>query len=78
MCRKRAAGLTAAVRAQVGGLHLNSTHLVRGNRTELLPKRGIWEAEMAEPATQAAVLNSTPIPGLLPTWTLLSPPAPYP
>ena len=40
---------------QAGGLHLNSTHLVRDGRTQLLPKRGIWEAEMAEPATQAAV-----------------------
>ena len=45
--------------AQAGGLHLNSTHLVRDGRTQLLPKRGIWEAEMAEPATQAAVRGLT-------------------
>ena len=46
---------SSAPARQAGGLHINSTHLVRGGRTELLPKRGIWEAEMAEPATQAAV-----------------------
>lgn len=29
-------------------LHLNSTHLVKGNSTKLLPKHGIYEAEVAD------------------------------
>ena len=29
-------------------LHLNSTHLVKGNSTRLLPKHGIYEAEVAD------------------------------
>ena len=39
---------------QGGRLHLNSTHLVRAGGTQLLAKRGIWEAELREPAVQAA------------------------
>lgn len=41
-------------RVQGGKLHLNSTHLVRAGGTTLLKKRGIWEAELREPAIQAA------------------------
>lgn len=33
---------------QKGLLHLNSTHLVKGNTRSLLPKHGIFEAEVAE------------------------------
>ena len=29
-------------------LHLNSTHLIKGNSTRLLPKHGICEAEVAD------------------------------
>ena len=29
-------------------LHLNSTHLVKGSSTRLLPKHGIYEAEVAD------------------------------
>ena len=29
-------------------LHLNSTHLVKGDSTRLLPKHGIYEAEVAD------------------------------
>ena len=54
----RRRGTPVVFNPQAGNLHLNSTHLVRGGRTELLPKRGIWEAEMAEPATQAAVCGT--------------------
>ncbi len=42
---------------------------MRGGRTELLPKRGIWEAEVAEPATQAAVRSDAITKVLSPTQT---------
>lgn len=34
-------------------MHLNSTHLVRSGARTLLQKRGILEAEVMEPGTQA-------------------------
>ena len=43
-------------------LHLNSTHLVKGNSSRLLPKHGIYEAEVAEkvrPTEMACQLNSS-------------------
>ena len=33
---------------------MNSTHLVRSGITKLLEKQGIWEAELADSAIQAA------------------------
>jgi hypothetical protein len=35
-------------------MHLNSTHLVRGEARQLLQKRGIHEAELMEAGVQAA------------------------
>lgn len=35
-------------------MHLNSTHLVRGGARQLLQKRGFFEAELLDPAVQAA------------------------
>ena len=35
-------------------MHLNSTHLVRDGAKALLRKRGVFEAELLDPDTQAA------------------------
>ena len=33
---------------QAGALHLNSTHLVRGGKRQLLEKANIWESELMQ------------------------------
>ena len=35
---------------QAGALHLNSTHLVRGGKRQLLEKANIWESELMQEA----------------------------
>ena len=42
-----------------GLLHLNSTHLVKGNTRSLLQKHGIFEAEVADKVGKAAGLHFT-------------------
>lgn len=53
-------------------MHRNSTHLVRGETRTLLEKRGIWEAELREPATQIAAPLLGALQGSSTLRTLLS------
>lgn len=53
-------------------MHRNSTHLVRGDTRALLEKRGIWEAELREPATQTAAPLLGALQGSSTLRTLLS------
>ena len=39
-------------------LHLNSTHLVKGDSRRLLPKHGIYEAEVADKVLPVGLLTS--------------------
>ena len=50
---------------QAGALHLNSTHLVKGSKRQLLEKANIWESELMQEASLASSLECyRPIGGL--------------
>ena len=43
---------------QAGALHLNSTHLVRGSKRQLLEKANIWESELMQEASLTHSLHN--------------------
>ena len=45
--------LAAQALKAASGMHLNSTHLVRGDRRTLLEKAHIWEADLPSPVRRA-------------------------
>ena len=47
--------LTQALK-QAKGMHLNSTHLVRGAKRTLLEKAHIWEADLPSPVRVLAIM----------------------
>ena len=53
-------------------MHLNSTHLVRGDSRALLQKRGVWEAELQDPSTHDTAPLLAALQGSSTLRTLLS------